>query len=85
MWLVLHYRHRLKRLEQKLTARFISLRGSFASSHRADRSGTHELDGADLLREKPDDHIPAEKPDDHIVELPAEEAASSRHQELASN
>ncbi|KAI1422510.1 hypothetical protein F5Y12DRAFT_717298 [Xylaria sp. FL1777] len=71
VWLVLHYKHRLKSLEKaQLPASPFNRQESPGDVLQTDVSGTHEVDGAGIIREKPDDHIIGEVPDDHIVELP---------------
>ncbi|KAI1273036.1 hypothetical protein F5Y07DRAFT_412064 [Xylaria sp. FL0933] len=74
IWIVLHYKHQVKTLERRQPPLESPSDGQKLSEtrHQADVTGTHEVDGAGIIREKPDDHVIGEVPDDHhIVELPA--------------
>ncbi|KAI3321467.1 hypothetical protein HD806DRAFT_502655 [Xylariaceae sp. AK1471] len=58
VWLVLHYRNRLRRLE-KAHSQMLPAASKEESYRKGqiDVGGLHEMDGADLVREKPDDPL----------------------------
>ncbi|KAI1355964.1 hypothetical protein F5Y01DRAFT_301548 [Xylaria sp. FL0043] len=62
IWIVLHYKHRLKTLERRQPPLESSPNDRKLSRiYRADVAGTHEADGAGIIREKPDDHVIGEE------------------------
>ncbi|KAI0805712.1 hypothetical protein GGR55DRAFT_690422 [Xylaria sp. FL0064] len=58
IWIVVHYKHQVKTLERRqLPLESPPGDRKLSGIYQADVAGTHEAEGAGIIREKPDDHV----------------------------